>query len=103
VVLKKSFKSYNHTIKYRDLTYDTKKQQLSKEDNILHLTPTELVLFEYFIKNLDKVLSKDELIWQTHESFEGSEAVLRVQISKLKKLGLNIINIRGVGYRCERL
>ena len=34
---------------------------------------------------------------------EGSEAVLRVQISKLKKLGLDIINQRAVGYKLEEL
>ncbi|MEA3497508.1 MAG: response regulator transcription factor [Campylobacterota bacterium] len=103
VVLKKSFKTYHHTIIYGDLIYDTIKQQLIKNDKVVHLTPTEMVLFEYFIKNLDKVLSKDELISHTHNDFEGSEAVLRVQISKLKKIGLNIVNIRGVGYRCEKI
>ena len=103
VVLKKSFKTYNHNIIYGDLIYDTTKQQLTKNDKIIHLTPTEMILFEYFIKNLDKVLSKDELISHTHDDFEGTDAVLRVQISKLKKIGLNIVNIRGVGYRCEKV
>jgi two-component system, OmpR family, response regulator QseB len=103
VVLKKSFKSYNETIIYGDLIYDTVKQQLNKNDKLIHLSPTELVLFEYFIKNLEKVLSKDELIGHTHVDFEGSDAVLRVQVSKLKKIGLNIVNIRGVGYRCEKI
>ncbi len=103
VVLKKSFKSYNETIIYGELIYDTVKQQLNKNDKLIHLSPTELGLFEYFIKNLDKILSKDELIGHTHDDFEGSDAVLRVQISKLKKIGLNIFNIRGVGYRCEKI
>ena len=103
LVLKKSFKTYNQTISYGDIIYDTIKQQLSKNSKVIHLSPTEMVLFEYFIKNLDKVLSKDELISHTHDDFEGSDAVLRVQISKLKKIGLNIVNIRGVGYRCEKI
>ncbi|MEA3554263.1 MAG: response regulator transcription factor [Campylobacterota bacterium] len=103
VVLKKSFKSYNQTITYGELNYDTKKQQLNKNNTPIHLSPTETILFEYFIKNFDKILSKDELIAHTHEDFEGSDAVLRVQISKLKKIGLNIVNIRGVGYRCEKI
>ena len=103
VVLKKSFKTYNQTITYGDLIYDTVKQQLNKNNTAIHLSPTEMILFEYFIKNLDKVLSKDELISHTHDDFEGTDAVLRVQISKLKKIGLNIVNIRGVGYRCEKI
>ena len=103
VVLKKSFKTYNQTITYGDLIYDTVKQQLNKNNTPIHLSPTEMILFEYFIKNLDKILSKDELIAHTHDDFDGTDAVLRVQVSKLKKIGLNIVNIRGVGYRCEKI
>ncbi len=103
VVLKKSFKTYDKNIVYGDLVYETINQQLNKNNKTVHLTPTETILFEYFIKNLGKILSKDELINHTHSDFEGSDAVLRVQISKLKKIGLNIVNIRGVGYRCETI
>ncbi len=103
LLLKKSFKSYNNTITYGDLIYDINKQQVTKQNTPIHLTPTELLLFEFFIQNIDKVLSKDELIWKTHDGFEGSESVLRVQVSKLKKIGLQIVNLRGIGYRCEKI
>jgi len=103
VVLKKSFKSYENIIVYNDLKYDIDNRTLTKNNNTIHISPSELMLFEFFIKNIGKTLSKEQLLSSNHDDFEGSDAVLRVQISKLKKLGLNIKNIRGVGYRCENL
>ena len=101
-VIKKSFKSYDTLINYHNLNYDSKKKIITKDGQIVHLTPSELILFEHFIKNIDKVLSKEELLSISHSDFDGSEGVLRVQISKLKKIGLKIFNIRGVGYRCDK-
>lgn len=101
--LKKSFKSYDDILTYGALSYNIKQQKLLLEKEEIHLSPSELKLTEYFLKNISKVLSKDELIYQTNSEFEGSDAVLRVQISKLKKIGFNISNIRSVGYRLEEL
>ncbi len=102
--LKKSFKNYDDIVKYDKLSYNTKQQLLSKNNEPIHLSPTEIILFEYFLKNFDRIISKDELINHTHDGYDsGSDAVLRVQISKLKKIGLRIVNIRGVGYRCEKV
>jgi DNA-binding response OmpR family regulator len=102
-ILKKSFKSYDSKIKYNDLVYDTDTQRLLKNNKYIHLTPSETSLLEYLLKNLDKIVTKDELIEQIHDDFEGSVEALRVWISKLKKLGFNITNIRGIGYRCEKV
>jgi len=88
------------TIVYNDLVYDTKSKVILKNNKIIHLTPSELALFEYFILNQNKVLETFELLEITNSN-EFKAEILRVWISKLKKLGLNIVNIRGVGYRCE--
>lgn len=101
--IKKSFKSYDEVITYNNLRFDIKKEQVFKDNIELHLSPTEFKLFELFIKNIDKTISKEEILYHIHEGEEGSEAALRVQISKLKKLGLNITNLRAIGYRCEQL
>lgn len=101
--IKKSFKSYSDSIAYNNLRFDIKKSLVFKDNIQLHLSPLEFKLFELFIKNIDKVISKEEILYHIHEGDEGSEAALRVQISKLKKLGLNITNLRGVGYKCEQL
>lgn len=101
--IKKSFKSYDESITYKNLRFDIKKELVFKDNMPLHLSPFEFKLFELFIKNIDKVISKEEILYHIHKGEEGSEAALRVQISKLKRLGLNITNLRGVGYRCEKL
>lgn len=100
--IKKSFKSYGEFITYKNLRFDIKKEKVFKDNIELHLTPTEFKLFELFVKNIDRTISKEEILYYIHEGEEGSEAALRVHISKLKKLGLNITNLRGIGYKCEK-
>ena len=102
-LIKKSFKSYSSVIKYGDLSYDMDNRQLISKDNKIHLSPSEFTIIEYFLKNIGKVLNSEDIISQTNQDFDGSVASLRVQISKLKKLGFNITNIRSVGYRLEKL
>lgn len=101
--IKKSFKSHNNILKYKDLQYDISSKILTKDEEIIHLTPSESELLELFLKNLGKIISKDELLFSLKNGELGSDASLRVQISKLKKIGLEVSNIRAVGYRCEKL
>lgn len=101
--IKKSFNSYENILKYKDLEYDIKSKILTKDKNIIHLSPSECELLELFLKNQGKVISKDEILFTLKDGELGSDATLRVQISKLKKVGLEISNIRAVGYRCEKL
>lgn len=103
-LIKKSYHSYSSHLVYKDLIYDIKKELLYKGDEQIHLTPSEHQLFILFLKNIDTVLSKDTILYHLHNNeIQGSDAALRVQISKLKKLGLSITNIRAIGYRCEKV
>jgi len=101
--IKKTFNTYSQLIKYGDISYEIENQTIIKNQDKILLSPTELKLFELFIKNIDKTITKEEILYHLHDGDEGSEAVLRVQISKLKKIGLNIINQRAVGYKLEKL
>jgi len=101
--IKKSFHSYSKTINYGDISFDITTQKIYKNEKEIFLSPTEKKLFELFLQNIDKPLGKEDILYEIHDGDEGSEAALRVQISKLKKLGLNITNQRGIGYRCEKL
>ena len=58
-----------------------------------------IFLFDLFIHNIDQVLDKELLL----ESLEKpSPTALRVALTKLKQTtGLNIKNLRGVGYILE--
>ena len=101
--IKKSFNTHSDTINYGDIIYEIENQTITKNEKQILISPTELKLFELFIKNINKTLSKEDILYHLHDGEEGSEAVLRVQVSKLKKLGLHIINQRAVGYKLEKL
>ena len=87
---------------YNNLVYDVISNRVKKDGKYLHLSPSELAIFKHFIQNQDRVLETFELLEVT-KSQEFKAEVLRVWISKLKKIGLEITNIRGVGYRCEKV
>jgi len=103
-LIKKSFKNYESSIKYNNLLYNIKEEILYKENEQIHLSPSEHQLLVLFLKNIGKVINKDDILFNLHDNDTlGSDATLRVQISKLKKIGLVITNIRAVGYRCEKV
>lgn len=85
-----------HIIYYGLLEFDLHSKILRKEGQILALGEVQERLFELFITNIDKVLDKSYLL----ESLEKpSSTALRVAITKLKQTtGLNIQNLRGIGY-----
>ena len=100
--IKKSFKSYSNILEYKDIAYDISSSILTKDGQKIHLSPSELKLLELFLQNINRVITKDEILYALHDGELGSDAALRVQISKLNKIGLDISNIRAIGYRCEK-
>ena len=87
------------TIDYEDLSYDPKTKVLRKNGSALALGEVQERLFELFINNIDQVMDKEILL----DSLEKpSPTALRVALTKLKQTtGLNIKNLRGVGYILE--
>jgi len=100
--IQKSFSTHDTQVHYKNILYNLESQIVTKDDNVEHLTPTEVKLLELFLKNIGRVITKDEIFDFTHDGGIGSDSALRVQISRLKKLGLDITNIRAIGYRCEK-
>ena len=86
-------------ISYGDLEFDPQTKLLRRDGRALALGEVQEKLFELFIHNIDQVLDKDLLM----ESLEKpSPTALRVALTKLKQTtGLNIQNLRGVGYILE--
>ena len=86
-------------INYDDLAYDPQTKVLRKEGHAIALGEVQERLFELFIHNIDQVLDKELLL----ESLEKpSPTALRVALTKLKQTtGLNIKNLRGIGYILE--
>jgi DNA-binding response OmpR family regulator len=100
VVLKKQYKSYANQMEISGFVYDIEKNELSKEGSFIPLSPYELTLTQLFFKNIETTLTKEHLLQElSYDDKEMSEGSLRVHINKLRKIGLPITTIKGVGYR----
>lgn len=94
-----------------DLQLDKESCTLSKNQEILPLTSTEYRIMEYFISNLGRVFTKQQIfehVW--NESYYDDENAIRVHVSNLRdkieddpKNPLYLKTVRGLGYKIERL
>lgn len=94
------FATQNSVVKYGSLEYNLKTKIVKLNNNTVGLGEVQLQLLDMFLNNQGKILDKDILL----ECLEKpSPTALRVAITKLKQTtGLNINNIRGVGYVLEQ-
>ena len=92
-------KQSSSKINYKDLEFDTNTKILKKDGHVLALGEVQERLLELFLQNIGQVLDTQILL----ECLEKpSPTALRVAITKLKHTtGLNIRNIRAVGYILE--
>ena len=88
-------------LRYADISYDYTSQLLKKDEKIINLAHIENLIFELLMKNIGKIVTKEQF-FEVME--KPTDAGLRVHINRLKKLlELNISNLRGVGYRLEKV
>lgn len=93
------FADRNSTIKYKDLEYNPKTKTLKKDGATIALGEVQEQLFSLFIRNIGKVITQDILLDCLEKP---SSSALRVALTKLKQTtGLNIKNLRSVGYIVE--
>lgn len=91
--------SESSNITYNNLEYDPHTKTLKKDAKVLSLGEVQERLFDLFVHNIGKVLDK-EILMECLE--KPSPTALRVAITKLKQTtGLDIKNLRGVGYVIE--
>jgi DNA-binding response OmpR family regulator len=83
------------SIKIGDYEYNLSNKQLTQNGKIISLGATLSDIFHTLVVNKNKIVPKDKLLEFTND------ATLRVHLSKLKKLGFNIQNIRSQGYILE--
>lgn len=98
----------DQTYQIADLTLNTKSHQVTRNDEIVQLTRREYDLLLFFLQNIGKVFTRDELldnVWG--EDFLGQQNVVDVYVGYLRSKvdGKNdkplIQTIRGVGYSLE--
>ncbi|WP_373071409.1 response regulator transcription factor [Sulfurimonas sp.] len=84
---------------YKNIEYNSNTKLLKIDGHIKSIGEVQERLLELFLNNLNQVLDKDILLECLDKP---SPTALRVAITKLKQTtGLNIINVRGVGYSLE--
>jgi DNA-binding response OmpR family regulator len=85
-----------------ELQYDPAAHSCTRGEEIISLTAKEASIFEYLIRNVDQVVSKEEILENGWDfAFDGGPNVVEVHVSSLRrKLGSSVIEtIRGAGYR----
>jgi len=98
-LIRKSIKAKGDMLKLKEFTFKLDTNELYKDKIYIALPPIELRLTRLFFLQMDTTISKENILFELSNGGEASEGSLRVHINKLRKLGLDIVNIKGVGYR----
>lgn len=95
----------NNLLKYADIEMNLHTKKVVRQGKMIDLTPKEFALLEYFIRNKEKVLSKNEIIEYVWDiNFETGTNVVEVYVNYLrnkvdKGFEKKLIHTRfGVGY-----
>jgi len=97
--IEKSFASHSREVRCGKLVLNLQQERFTLDGVPLTLTPYEHTILMMLIKQPEKVVRKEDILYELSHDEEASGNAFRVHISKLKKLGIAIENIRGVGYR----
>lgn len=97
-------KSKNHEqLKYKDIVIDIEKREVHKNDEQIYLSPKEYDLLVLFLKNIDVVISREELlnkVWGIYAEIETRTVDFHIgELRKKLSLKDDLITINRVGYR----
>ena len=87
-----------------DLVLDDDAHQVTRAGEIIHLTPTEYKLCRLLLSNVDRVVSRGQILDHVWEyDFDGESAIVETFISSLRKKVDHveprlIETVRGIGY-----
>jgi len=98
-LLRKSYHSYANELKVDDFRFVIEKEELYKEGDFIALSPYELKITKLLFQHLNTTVQKELILEHLGDGKEMSEGSLRVHINKLRKTGLPIITVKGIGYR----
>ena len=103
-VLRRSKKSDDSQLSYKNIIMNTKKRTVKIDDEQIELTFKEFEMLQYFMKNIGNVISRDDFllkIWGY--DYQGETRTVDVHIaslrSKLKDSGELIKTVRNLGYK----
>ena len=97
--IRTKFNHQNESIYYQNIIYNPKTAEIYKDGIPIYLSRMQLELFDSFMRNINKTITKEDIMELTSIR---TVSALRVALTKLKQTtNLNIKNIHGVGYRLE--
>lgn len=76
----------NHFLTVANLKLDLHKKEARRDDQKITLTAKEFQLLEYFLRNMDKVVSREDIardVWETE--FDAQTNVIDVYVNFLRK------------------
>ena len=98
--VKAKLKSKTDDIVYKNYRFSLDKKQLFKDDKLIPLSDMLACLCSEIMQNIGDIVDKSILLDCLNNP---SDTALRVAINKLKQqTGLDIKNIRGIGYTLEK-
>ena len=98
-LLRKTFSASQNEIKYKDFTYKINTNELFLGEEYISFAPQEQKILALFFKHMGETLLKENILYELDTEGETSEGALRVYITKLRKVGLEIQTLKGIGYR----
>lgn len=99
------FRGKNQVIKIQDITFDIDKMVVYKQENPLDLTSIEIKILHLLFTNLNKVVTRNDIIdkiweWTGNDVNDNTVTVYLKRIRQ--KLENNIIvTVKGIGYRID--
>lgn len=102
--------SNGHIIEKSGFKMDSEKYKVTFKAQFLDLTPIEFRIVELFLKNIERVFSRDEIMNQVYlDTVDVSDRNIDTHIKNIRKK-INIIStdsnpicsVYGVGYKCEQ-
>ncbi|BAF69233.1 response regulator transcription factor [Nitratiruptor sp. SB155-2] len=100
-LLRKTFHTRADEIVIGDFRFYIGKDELYKNGDYIALPPAELKLTRLFFQQRGHTIEKSLLLETLNEGTFASENALRVHINRLRKIGLPILTVKGIGYRLE--
>lgn len=82
-----------------DISLDTESFTCTVDGNVVVLNRKEYELLKYFMENHGKVLSREKLLTEVWGYDAGETRTLDNHVARLRKLGVKIETVFGVGYR----
>lgn len=103
-LLRRPKQSFPDVLTFRDININTTSRTVTYKDKLVSLTLKEFMVLEYLMRNVDKVITRDELYSHAWDFADSSFSnTVDVHIKNLRRKiydnGKIIQTIRGVGYK----